>query len=258
MRYGVLGAVEAFDDDAAIVAVGGSQQRRLLALMVSKAGQSVSGERLVDCLWPDGLAPDGAARSVRTYVSRLRAALGEAAISTLHEGYRLELNGSVIDAHQFESLLSEAGTTDPSRAVQLYDRALALWRGDAYGDYGGEWWLLAEANRLNELRVVAFEERAEAMLALGHHHRVIPELERLTANHPLRERPVSLLMRALFATGRHADALRVFQSFRSRLREETGLDPSDELVALERSLALGQPVANVDGRARLLARIHGA
>ena len=251
MRYGVLGPVEAIDDDLAVVAVGGPQQRRLFALMLSRAGETISAERLVDCLWPDGLAPDGATRSVMTYVSRLRAALGESSISAAH-GYRFELNGSVIDARQFESLLLEAGTADPARAVELYDRALALWRGSAYGEFGGEWWLLAEANRLNELRVVAMEERAEVLLTLGHHHRVIAELERLTAEHPLRERPVSMLMRALFATGRHADALRVFQSFRNRLGEETGLDPSDELVALERSLASGQPVAHVDGRARLL------
>ena len=251
MRYVVLGPVEAIDDDLAVVTVGGPQQRRLLALLLSRAGESVSGERLVDCLWPDGMAPDGAGRSVMTYVSRLRAVLGESSISTAH-GYRFELNGAVIDAQQFESLLTDAGTADPGRAVEFYDRALALWKGSAYGDFGGEWWLLSEANRLNEMRVLAMEERAEAILALGHHHRAIPELERLTADHPLRERPGSLLMRALFASGRHADALRVFQSFRTRLGEETGLDPSDELVALERSLASGQPMASVDGRAKLL------
>ncbi|MEO8267216.1 MAG: BTAD domain-containing putative transcriptional regulator [Ilumatobacteraceae bacterium] len=251
MRYLVLGPVEAIDDELAVVAVGGPQQRRLLALLVSRGGQTVSTERLVDCLWPDGLAPDGAARSVMTYVSRLRAALGESSISAA-QGYRLELDGSAIDAQQFESLLSEAGTADPARAVELYDRALGLWRGTAYGDFGAEWWLLTEANRLDEMRVVAIEERAEAILALGHHHRAVPELEQLVGDHPLRERPVSLLMRALFATGRHADAFRVFQSFRTRLADETGLDPSDDLVALERSLASGQPVANVGGRAKLL------
>ncbi|MEY2401436.1 MAG: hypothetical protein QOJ08_1547 [Ilumatobacteraceae bacterium] len=130
MRYVVLGPVEAIDDDLTVVAVGGPQQRRLLALMLSRPGESISAERLVDCLWPDGLAPDGAARSVMTYVSRLRAALGESSISAAH-GYRLELSGSTIDARQFESLLNEAGTADPGRAVELYDRALALWTGSA-------------------------------------------------------------------------------------------------------------------------------
>ena len=88
MRYAVLGPVEAKLDDV-VVAVGGPQQRRLLALLLARPGQSVSSERLVDCLWPDGLAPTGAGRSVMTYVSRLRAALGESSISSVEEGYRL-------------------------------------------------------------------------------------------------------------------------------------------------------------------------
>ena len=251
MRYEVLGPVEARLDDV-VLTVGGPQQRRLLALFLSRPGQSFSTDRLVDCLWPDGMAPDGAARSVMTYVSRLRAALGDSSISTAQEGYRLDLNGSVLDSQQFEDWLSEAGTIEPGRAVELYDRALALWRGCAYGEFGAEWWLLAEARRLDELRIVAMEERAEALLALGHHHHLIPELTRLSTDNPVRERPVSLMMQALFATGRHADALRAFQSFRTRLADETGLDPSAELVALERTMAAGRPLPNLNTRARLL------
>ncbi len=117
MRYGVLGPVEARLDDVP-VAVGGPQQRRLLALLLSRPGESISSERLVDCLWPDGLAPDGAARSVMTYVSRLRTALGDASISTVQEGYLLELGDSVVDSQQFETLLSEAGTAEPGRATR--------------------------------------------------------------------------------------------------------------------------------------------
>src|SRR6476659_6715418 len=97
MHYSVLGPVEARVDTAELP-VGGQQQRRLLALMLSSPGHVVTTERLVDCLWPDGLAPSGAARSVLTYVSRLRAALGDGSIATLREGYRLELNGSAVDA----------------------------------------------------------------------------------------------------------------------------------------------------------------
>ncbi|MEP7112553.1 MAG: BTAD domain-containing putative transcriptional regulator [Ilumatobacteraceae bacterium] len=238
------------DDD--VVAIGGPQQRRLLALMLSRPGQSISVNRIVDCLWPDGLAPDGAGRSVMKYVYRLRTVLGESSIETVQGGYRLDLNGSTIDANQFELMLSEAGTSEPGRAVEIYNRALGLWRGVAYGDFGDEWWILAEANRLNEMRIIACEERAEAMMALGQHHRLIPELERLAADHPLRERPVSLLMQALFATGRRADSLRAFHSFRVRLGEETGLDPSTELIALEQSLAVGRPVMDRNTRAKLL------
>ncbi len=250
MQYRVLGPVEAAEADVSLVV--GPQQRRLLALLLSKSGESLSSERLVDCLWPDGLAPDGASRSVMTYISRLRAAVGDSSVVTVDEGYRFDVGDAVVDAAVFEGLLADAGRVEPGRAVELYDRALGLWRGAAYGDFGGEWWVVAEASRLNELRVVAMEERAEALLALGGAHRVIPELERLAADHALRERPVSLLMQAMFATGRHADALRRFQAFRDRLGDETGLEPSADLVALERSMVAGRPVVSVNSRARLL------
>src|SRR5512141_804406 len=128
MRFAVLGSVEARVDDV-IVNVGGPQQRRLLAMMLSRPGQSISVDHLVECLWPDGLAPDGAPRAVMTYVSRLRSALDDSSITTVPGGYQLDLNGSLFDAKQFEELLSVAGTAEPGRAVELYDRALALWRG---------------------------------------------------------------------------------------------------------------------------------
>src|SRR3954452_12993586 len=120
MRYGVLGPVEARRDDGE-VAIGGPQQRRLLALLLSRPGQSISTDRLVDCLWSDGLAPEGASRTAMTYVSRLRSTLGESAISTAPEGYRLELDGATLDTQQFETLLAQAGTAEPVRAVELYD-----------------------------------------------------------------------------------------------------------------------------------------
>src|SRR3954470_22843928 len=125
MRYRVLGPVEAARGDA-VVAVGGPQQRRLLALLLSMPGQSVSPERLVDCLWPDGRAREGGSRSVMTYVSRLRAALGESSIVTVNGGYRFDLGDALVDAHEFEALLKRAGTVEPGQAVDLYDSALGL------------------------------------------------------------------------------------------------------------------------------------
>ena len=166
MRYGVLGPVEV-RVDGEVVAIGGPQQRRILALLLQRPGHAVSTTRMVDCLWGDGAAPDGAARSVLTYVSRLRSALGEHAIERDHDGYRLVLNGSTLDAGEFEACLSKAASAEPGRAMDLYEQALALWRGDAYGELGDEWWLLAEANRLNEMRLVGMEERVEVMVALG-------------------------------------------------------------------------------------------
>jgi DNA-binding SARP family transcriptional activator len=258
MRYGVLGPIEAHLDGE-VVPIGGPQQRRVLALLLSRPGDPVSTDRMVDCLWVDGSAPDGAARSVMTYVSRLRSMLGESSIERIHDGYRLIMDGATTDVHEFEWLLSEAATAEPGRAVELYDRALGLWRGDAYGEFAQEWWLLAEVNRLNELRVVGMEEHAEVMVELGHHQRAIPELRWLRTAHPLRERPVALLMQALFVTGRQADALREFQTYRASLGDETGLEPSVELRALEQSVAAGHPSQRSAGRSRLLRgyTVHG-
>src|SRR3954451_5943448 len=251
MRYGVLGPVEA-RVDGAVVAIGGPQQRRVLALLLQRAGHAVSTDRMVDCLWADGEAPDGADRSVMTYVSRLRTSLGDQVVERAHDGYRLVLNGDTLDANEFEACLLEAESAEPSRAIELYDRALALWRGDAFGELGHEWWLLAEANRLNDLRLAAIEERTEVMVMLGQTHRAIPELSWMRSNHPLRERPVSLLMQALFATGRQADALREFHEYRSQLGEATGLEPSADLQALEHSIAVGMPGAPQTHRLRPL------
>ncbi|HZX54434.1 MAG TPA: BTAD domain-containing putative transcriptional regulator, partial [Ilumatobacteraceae bacterium] len=231
---------------------GGPQQRRVLALLLQRAGHAVSTDRMVDCLWADGEAPDGADRSVMTYVSRLRTSLGDQVVERAHDGYRLVLNGDTLDANEFEACLLEAESAEPSRAIELYDRALALWRGDAFGELGHEWWLLAEANRLNDLRLAAIEERTEVMVMLGQTHRAIPELSWMRSNHPLRERPVSLLMHALFATGRQADALREFHEYRSQLGEATGLEPSADLQALEHSIAVGMPGAPQTHRLRPL------
>jgi WD40 repeat protein/DNA-binding SARP family transcriptional activator len=197
----------------------------------------VSADRLVDALWPDGAAPDGAARSVMTYVSRLRGALGNGHIVTSGPGYRLTCDRTSCDADEFEALVAEAEAALPDRALACYDQALALWRGpEAFGEFAGEWWALAESTRLAELRVVAREEHAAALMAIGHHGRAVPDLEALLVEHPLRERPVSLLMHAQVATGRQAEALRVFRAYRTRLAEQTGLEPSGDLVQLERTI----------------------
>src|SRR5262249_35053723 len=159
-----------------------------------------------------------------TYVSRLRGALGDGHVETNGPGYRLSCDPASCDADEFEDLVAEAESALPDRAIDCYDRALALWEGpEPFGEFGSEWWALAEATRLAELRSVAREERAAALMAVGHHHRAVPDLEGLIVERPLRERPVSLLMHALVATGRQAEALRVFHSYRARLAEETGL-----------------------------------
>ncbi len=235
MRFRVLGPIEV-ERSNALVSIGGPRQRRLLAFLLAERGQVVNTDRLVEGLWPDGEAPVGAARSTMSYVSRLRAVLGDSLITTQATGYRFEVDGGRLDVAEFEALVDAARRALPDVAIEHYEDALKLWRGPPYGEFTTEWWAVAESTRLGELRVVAREQRAEAMVAIGHRNRAIPDLEALSIEYPFRERPVILLMQALQATGREVEALRRCRQFRERLAEETGLDPSAELAALERAV----------------------
>lgn len=258
MRFKVLGSIEVERDDAK-VALGGPQQRRLLGVLLVGRGRQVSMEHLVDALWPNGDAPDGAPRSVLTYVSRLRAAVGDGHVVTQGRGYRLMLDSATCDLDEFESLLADAGRALPNGALECYERALSLWEGDAFGEFAREWWALSESTRLAELRVLAHEERAAALMAVGHEARAVPALEGLIVEQPFRERPVVLLMQALMASGRRAEALRAFHSYRVRLGQETGLVPSAQLVELERTIAASlEPSGDVSlGRPLRGYVIHG-
>jgi DNA-binding SARP family transcriptional activator/WD40 repeat protein len=247
MRIMALGPVEV-EHDGVVVNVGGRQQRRLLALLVAHRGRPVSAERLVDAMWPDGDAPDGSLRSMRTYLSRLRAVLPDDSIVTRHGGYQLG-DGAMVDIDAFERLVEDAERSVPDEALDSYSEAIELWRGDPFGEFTDEWWALGESKRLIELRELAEEGRAATLMALGHHNRAIPELERLIAEHPLRERPVRLMMQSLHVAGRPAEALRAGRAFRARLGDKTGLEPSSELTALESTIVTDtEPAAGSIGR----------
>ncbi len=258
MRIRVLGPVEV-ERDGALVNVGGPQQRRLLGVLVLHRGHAVSTERLVDALWPDGGAPDGATRSMRTYLSRLRSALSEASITSGRAGYALDVSDAWFDVEEFDTLVGRAEGSVPDRAVGLYDEALSLWRGDPFGEYADEWWALSESSRLQERRFSADVGRAEARMTMGHHDRAVPDLQRLTAERPLDDRPVALLMQALTATGRRVESLRVGHALRVRLADEAGLDPSSELAGVESAIASGAGVSTASvGRPLRGYTIHDA
>jgi DNA-binding SARP family transcriptional activator len=153
-------------------------------------GRAVSTDRLVDALWPDGDAPDGASRSVRTYLSRLRAVLPADSIKTNGAGYALDPSAVVVDADEFGALLDAAERAVPDVALARYDEACALWRDVPFGEFTGEWWAVAESSRLVERRLLGEEQRATILMSIGHHDRAVPELDHLVAGQPLRERPV--------------------------------------------------------------------
>ncbi len=246
-RFRVLGPIEA-DRDGTAAALGGPQQRRILAVLVSAAGRAVSVDRLVDAMWHDG-APDAARHTVKTYVSRLRTVLGETCVLTDGGGYRLDLADAAVDAVEFERLVDRARHAPSTQSVALLDEAVGLWRGDAYGEFASEWWALPEASRLEELLLVAHERRNEALMQIGEHARAVTELERLVHSHPLRSQFVEQLVRAYDRTGRHVEALRVLRVHRDYLAEETGMPLSPQLVELERSIVGGGGAAAASGQA---------
>ena len=248
MRYGVLGTIDV-QGDSGRIDLGGPQQRRLLAVLLTSPGRVFRVDRLIDALWSEASAPDGASAAVLTYMSRLRARIGTTSIVTRDGGYLFDIGSSTVDALEFEKLVHEARITDPDTAVDLFNKALVLWRGPAFGEFATEWWAIATASRLEELRAVAAEERAATLMALGQSSRAVPELELLRIEFPLRERVAQLLMQALDAVGRKAEALRVFHALREELIENTGLGPSQRLIELERAIASdeGRPTA-MEGR----------
>ena len=237
MRFCVLGPLEAFDGERAL-AVGAGRQRALLALLLVHAGEVVSRDRLIDELW-SGAPPPSAAQSLDTHVSRLRRGLraedGTTVVVTRDPGY--VLNPASLDAQEFEELAGAGrealAAGDSGRAATLLGDALAMWRGAAYMEVADEPWARPYAERLEQLRLAATEDRIDAELRLGRHQALVPELELLAARHPMRERLVGQLMLALYRCGRQADALDVYQAARTSLVEQLGLEPGPGLRELQ-------------------------
>jgi predicted ATPase/DNA-binding SARP family transcriptional activator len=240
----VLGPVELVGEDGP-VPLGAPKQRRLLSTLVVHAGEARSADLLIDAIWGPS-PPTSAAKLLQTYVSQLRKALpAPARIRTRGAGYALELEDESLDAARFERLLSEGRAAsrerNPALAASLLRRALGLWRGQAYGDFAYEEFARAEAERLEELRLVALEERIEAELALGRHDDLLPELRSLAAAHPGRERLQAQAMLTLYRCGRQSEALDLYTDARTRLRDELGLEPSAELRELQRRILQQDP-----------------
>ena len=252
MTVRVLGAVELVDDEGALHEVPGRRLQTLLARLVLQPGQVVAADALIDAVWPDAL-PESPAAALQTQVFRLRQRLrfpGAPAIATSGPGYALELGAASVDALEFERGVRDAMVAEPAIALERLAEALSLWRGTPYAGFEDVEPLRAEQIRLEELHLQAVEAHAEAMLACDEPKRAITELESFVVAHPLRAEAQGTLMRAFAATGRDAEALRVYQTYRHHLAEELGLEPSPGLRRLEASILRGEPAPNPDPAAR--------
>ena len=215
MQFRVLGPLEV-DLGGGTIPLGGPKQRAVLAHLVLRANQLVPAETLIDQVWPEE-PPEKARNVIQTYVSRLRKALGHDRIESHGRGYRLKLDPSELDAARFDSLMRDAKKAlpmDPHVAIATLEDALALWRGPALADLADQSSLLAEAARLDELRLEAQETRIEGLLAAGVQAQAIAELEVLLAGNPWRESLWGLLMLALYRAGRQEEALRSYRRAR--------------------------------------------
>jgi DNA-binding SARP family transcriptional activator/class 3 adenylate cyclase len=260
MQFRVLGPLEV-DAGGGPIPLGGPKQRAVLAHLLVRANQTVPADTLVEEIWGEE-PPEQARNIIQTYVSHLRKALGRERIQSHAPGYRLRLDHAELDVARFDDLLKDARKAlpvDPDIAVGTLDDALALWRGPALADLADQPSLLAEAARLDELRLEAQEVRIEGLLAGGAQARAIGELETLLARHPWREGLWGLLMLAYYRDGRQAEALRAYQRAREILADELGLDPSPELLRLHERVLQQDPGLDLRGEPlrgyRLLEKI---
>jgi DNA-binding SARP family transcriptional activator len=242
VEYGILGPLAVWEDGRELRL--GGRRGALLAMLLLRRNELVPTDRLIEDLWA-GAPPPTALPVVRNLVSQLRKALGEDALETRPLGYVLRVADGALDLQRFERLLdqgrAELGVGRAAEAAAAFREALALWRGPPLADFRYESFARDEIGRLEELRLVALEQRLDADLAAGRHAQAAPELETLVREHPLRERLRWLLMLALYRSGRQADALAAYQDGRAALVDELGLEPDQSLQRLEQAILRQDP-----------------
>jgi len=223
--------------DGAVQTVSGLRRKAILATLALHVGEIVSTDRLADIVWGDSTRPT-ALNTLQSHVSYLRIVLGrKAAILAKPPGYILDLGDEGTDVRLAERLLHKASLlADPEHAAAELREALALWRGKPLADVPGIAWIEQQAERLGLLQEQIMRALAEARMASGEHAQLVPELERMVADHPLDEGLYAQLMLALYRSGRQADALATYQRLRITLCEQLGIDPSPALRDLETAI----------------------
>ncbi|MEU5303674.1 BTAD domain-containing putative transcriptional regulator [Streptomyces noursei] len=238
MQIGILGPFEVRTADGVLTDVPGARLRGLLIALALEAGHLVPKATLIDWIWGEH-PPADATNALQRLVSRLRKVLPEKSVEGQPNGYRLTVAPDAVDAVRFERLVGRARDDDDPRRLR---EALALWRGAALQDVGlrDSAAFDAAVTRLDGMRLTAMEDRFDAEIGLGRGGDLVTELTDLVAAHPVRERLVAALMRALVATGRDTEALLVYQRTRENLANTLGVDPSPELSAVHVALLRGE------------------
>jgi DNA-binding SARP family transcriptional activator len=247
MRFTVLGPVQV-EVEGRVLDLRRRQTRCLLGVLLLELDRRVSVDRLAELLW-DGDPPGNARRIIQDQVWRLRTVLAGAKVSgqscklvTVGDGYRLHAPAESVDAYQFRTLVDAAqAIADPAGRVVQLRQALDLWRGPVLDQAAGDRLRQRLGTELEQRRLLAWEDLARDSLTLERERTVLPELARLVAEHPGRERLVDLYMQALHRVGRKAEALDVYARTRSYLADELGIDPGPALRERHRVILRDDP-----------------
>ena len=257
MQFRMLGPLEIVSDGARTRQLNSPTQRALLAVLLIHRNQILSPGQIIHEIWGDDETRP-APRSLQFHMSKLRDALDPnrprrsagGQIQTKQSGYVLEVAEDQVDAAVFERIVNDVGrkvVQDPTQRRASLEHALSMWRGRVLEGVPELGITLMEARRLTELWLVAVEDRIDADLALGQHAALVPELEVLIEQHPLRERLCGQLMLSLYRSDRQAESLRAFQTTRAILRDELGIDPSTALDELEDQILQHDPALDLGG-----------
>jgi DNA-binding SARP family transcriptional activator len=241
--FGVLGSLEAVALGRQVL-LGGRRQRAVLAILLLEANRTLPAERLINLVWAE--PPATADGVLQNYISRLRGLLDEkrdgrwSLIRTGSSGYALSIDLEAIDAYRFEQEVSSARRASRDgrleEAIANLRKALGEWRGPVLVDFPNDPFALGERARLEQLRMAATEELADAQIDLGRVGEALEVLQKLVLEHPLNESIRAKQMKALYRSGRQSEALASYRELRLTLAREMGLDPSPEVVTLHRHI----------------------
>ncbi len=241
VRFRILGPLEVWSGQS-WSGIGAPKWRALLAALLISPGQVVSTDRLIDEVWGDD-PPTKASNVVAIYVLRLRRLIGDPGgqiLVTRQPGYQLRLDPGDLDAQRFAAMMSDGrralAVGEAELASAVLTEALGLWRGQPFADVARSALVSAEAGRLEEARIAAVALRSEAELACGRGSSLVADLQRMAADHPLHEELWALLMRALQAAGRQAEALDTYARARAAIADQLGVDPGAELQWLHKEI----------------------
>jgi DNA-binding SARP family transcriptional activator len=249
VEFRLLGDLEA-RVDGQVVDIGHARQRSVLAVLLVGADRTAPVEQILDRVWSERL-PQRARSALSGYVSRLRQLLAGAddvRITRQAGGYRLAVDPLAVDLHRFRHLITRARAAgDAEHALELFDEALGLWRGEAFAALDTPW-LNGMRTALDAERLAAELDRNDLALRWGRHRELEGVLTDLALAHPLNERLAAQLMLAEYRGGRQADALHRYEQLRVRLADELGANPSPPLRRLHRQILTADPALEPDRR----------